>query len=53
MCVYLAIIATFLAVTLWFINNGAALKSSDYGLESLLAGHLEKSNVYWRQGPSM
>ena len=46
MCVQIAIIAMILAVTLWCMDGGAALKCNGYGLESLLAGHLVKGSVH-------
>ena len=48
MCVYIAIIATILAVRLWLLNSATALKYNDYGLESTLEGHLNKGRVHWR-----
>ena len=50
MCVYIALIATTLAVMLWHVDSGVALKSNDYGLKSLLARHLHKGSVHWRGG---
>ena len=47
-CVYIAIIARILAVMLRRMDRAAALKCNDYGLESLLAGHLAKGSVHWR-----
>ena len=47
MCVYIAIIATFLQVTLWRVGGAPALKCNGYGLESWLAGRLEKGSVHW------
>ena len=48
MCVYIDLIATIMAVTLWFVDSAAALKCNGYGLKSLLAGHLEKGSVHCR-----
>ena len=45
-CVYIAIIATILAVMLWPVDSAAALKWNDYGLESSLAEHLDKDIVH-------
>ena len=45
MCVYIAIIAIFLAVTLWRVDRAAAIKCNGYRLESSLAGHLDKCCV--------
>ena len=53
MCVQIAIIAAILAVMLWHEDSAAALKCNDYGLESLLAGHLDKGSVHWRGKPNM
>ena len=36
MCVYIAIIATILSVTLWRIDSEPALKCNSYRLKSLL-----------------
>ena len=47
MCVYVAIIATILQVTLWFMNNAPALKYNGHGLETWLAGYLEKEEVWY------
>ena len=33
---------------LWPVEIAAALKSSGYGLESLLARHLENGSLHWR-----
>ena len=49
MCVYIAIIAAILAVTLWCVDSAAALKCNGYGLESWLAGHLNKGSVHWKK----
>ena len=45
MCVCIAITAIILAVMLWHMDGAPALKCNDYGLESLLAGHLDKGGV--------
>ena len=45
MCVYIVIIATILAVTLWPMDSAAALKCGGYEFKSLLARHLEKGSV--------
>ena len=50
MCVNIVIIITILAVT-WHMYSAAALESNGYGLESSLAGHLDKGSVYLRGGP--
>ena len=50
---YIAIIATILAVTLWYMDSAAALKCNDYTLESLLTGYLDKDSVHWRGGQYM
>ena len=42
MCVYKAITATILQMTPWHKDSAPVLKCSGYGLESWLAGHLEK-----------
>ena len=52
MCVFIAIIAIILAVTLWFMDSAADLKCNGYGLNSLLAGHLTRwvpFDVYLRR----
>ena len=46
MCVYIAIIATILAVMLWHVDSAPALKCKGSGLKSWLAGHLEKGSVH-------
>ena len=46
MCVYTAISARILAVTLWCMDSSAALKCNSYWLKSLLAGHLKKGSVH-------
>ena len=48
MCVYIAIIAIILQVTLWCMDSTPALKWNGYRLESRLARHLVKGNVHWR-----
>ena len=50
MCVYVTIIAMILQVMLWHVESAPALKCNGYGLESWLAGHLEKDSVHWREG---
>ena len=45
MCDYTALIAVILAVMLKQKVSAAALKCNIYGLESLLAGHLEKGSA--------
>ena len=50
MCIQINIIAMILAVTLWCVDSGAALKCNDDGLESLLTGQFEKSSKHWRGG---
>ena len=45
MCVYIAVIATILAMILWHVDCAAALKCNDYRLESWLAGHSDKGSV--------
>ena len=50
MCIYIAMITTVLSVMLWHADSTVALKCNGYGLESWLAGHLEKGCVHWR-GP--
>ena len=50
MCVYITIIPTILAEILWNMDSAVALKCISYGLESWLAGHLDKSSVHWREG---
>ena len=52
MSVYIAIIATILQVTLWHMDSAPALKCNGYGLESWLAGHLEKA-MYTEGGGSV
>ena len=50
MCVYMAIFYVFsiiLQVMLWCMDSAAALKCNGCGLESLLAGHLDKGSVQW------
>ena len=42
-----------LAVMLWHVNSATALKCNGYGMESLLAQHLDKGSVPWRGGPGM
>ena len=51
-CVYTTLTATILEVTFWHMESAVALKCNGNGLESLLAGLLEKSSVHWR-GPGM
>ena len=51
MYVYTAIIAIILQVALWHMESALALKYYGDGLESWLAGHLEKGTVLWRGGP--
>ena len=53
MWIYVVIIATVLLVTLWCMNNGAASKYNGYGLECMLAEHLDKSSIRWREELSM
>ena len=48
MCVYI-IIATIRAAVLWQVDSAAALKCNGYGLESSLAGHLDKGSVHWKK----
>ena len=45
MCVYIVIIATILAVTLWPMKCAAALKCDGYKFKSLMAGHLDKGSI--------
>ena len=47
MCIY---ISTILPVMLWHVDSAPALKCNGYGLESWLAGHLDKSIIHWREG---
>ena len=49
MCVYIIITAIILAVMLWHTDSAAALKCNGYRLESLLARHLDKDSVNWRE----
>ena len=42
MCVYIVIIVTNLAVTLWRVDSPADLKYNCYWLESSVAGRLDK-----------
>ena len=53
LCVYKAIIATILQVTLWCMDSAPALKCHGYRLEAWLVGQLEKGHVHWRERPSM
>ena len=53
MCVYIAIIATNLQVMMWRMDSAPALKYNGYALESLLAGHIEKGSVHWRERPDI
>ena len=53
MCVYIAVIAMTLQVTLLHVDSAPALKCNSNGLASWLAGHLEKGRVHWRGGLSM
>ena len=46
MCIYIAVIATILAVMLWQVDSTAALKYSGYVMELLLAGYFGKSSVH-------
>ena len=46
MCVYTAIIATRLQLMLWYVDGAPVLKCNGYGLESWLAGQLEKGSVH-------
>ena len=48
MCVYIAIIASSLQVTLWCMDGAAALKCNGYRLKSSLARHLQKGSIHWR-----
>ena len=50
MCVYIAVIAMTLQVTLLHVDSAPALKCNSNGLASWLAGHLEKGRVHWRGG---
>ena len=51
MCVYIAIIATLLAVLLWRVDSAAALKCKGCRLKSSLAGYLDEGSVHWRGSP--
>ena len=53
MCVCIGIIAKILQVMLWCMDGVSALKYNDYGLESWMAGHLQKGSVHWRGRPGM
>ena len=53
MCVYVAIIALVLAVVLWCMDSVAALQCNGYGLDSSLAGYLDKGSVHWKGWPGM
>ena len=46
--VYVTVIATILAVTMWCVDGAATLKCNGYELESLLVGHLDNGSVHWR-----
>ena len=46
MCVYIAITAAILRMTLRPMDSAAALKCNGYGLESWLAGHLHKGSAH-------
>ena len=49
MCVYVAIIAAILQVTLWRVNSAASLKcNGGYRLETWLAGHLDIGGIHQR-----
>ena len=50
MCALIAIIATNLTVTLQHMDRAALLKCNGHGLESWLAGHLDKRGVHLRGG---
>ena len=47
MCLYSAKSATALAVILWRMDSAAAMECNSQGLESLLAGHLDKGSTHW------
>ena len=49
MCVYMAIIATILAVMLWCMDKAAALKCSGYKLNLGWQNTKEKGNVHQRE----
>ena len=48
MCAYVAMIATLLAVILWYMDSVPALQCNGYRLESWLAQHLEKGSAQCR-----
>ena len=50
---FIAIIATTVAMMLLHVDSAAVLKSNGDGLESSLAGHLQKGSDMTLEGPNM
>ena len=50
LCVYIAIIAIILAVTLWRMDSVAVLKCNGGRFKSLLVPHIDQGSLHWREG---